>query len=117
MSDSFKALCRYMNYIAGTMEYTSWSDSFFRKEFLERQKNAKTQFECQAIKWDEISNDEYKLLGFRDFDENTKNLIPLWLFKILPDDTKVISFSGNQETIKTADDDVRFGCTAFMLVL
>lgn len=115
MSNEFRLLCDYMRYIANTMNYTSWSDEMVGQEFREKIENAKQEFLKQNVDFTKLSDEEYKMLGFQDWDEETKNLIPLWLFRLLPDETPLRSFCGSKELKKDADDDVRFGCTAYVL--
>jgi hypothetical protein len=119
MTKSFKILCKYMGYIGNTEYYPNWdrTANFLREHLDNKYKTAKEHFakDKAEIDWGELTVEEYTLLQFIDFDENNKNLIPFWLFKILPDDTKLKCFSGEIIEAKDADDDVRFGCTAYMI--
>lgn len=117
MTPAFKKLATYMSYIANMQQYQSWTGDFVKKEYFTAIEKAKKAFSEEKINFAELTQDELKVLRFMDFDENNKNLIPLWLFRILPNDTKVKCFDGEETTIEKADDDVRFGCTAYMLIL
>lgn len=115
MSESFKKLLGYMGYISNCTNYESWSLASIGMEFRDVQDRAKAEFAKEVIDWSELSDEEYKLLRFKDWDETTKNIIPLWLFRLLPDSTELVSFSGEKTTVENADDDIRFGCVAYSL--
>ena len=117
MTQAFKTLVTYMGYIANIQQYQSWSGDFVKEEYFAAIEKAKKAFSEENINFAELTQDELKMLRFADFNEDNKNLIPLWLFRILPDHTKVKCFDGEQTTVKDADDDVRVGCVAYMLIL
>ena len=117
MTQAFKTLVTYMGYIANIGQYQSWSGDFVKEEYFAAIEKAKKAFSEENINFAELAQDELKMLRFADFNEDNKNLIPLWLFRILPDHTKVKCFNGERTTVKDADDDVRFGCVAYMLIL
>ena len=117
MTQAFKTLVTYMGYIANIQQYQSWSGDFVKEEYFAAIEKAKKAFSEENINFAELTKNELKMLRFVDFDKSNKNLIPLWLFRILPDHTKVKCFNGKRTTVKDADDDVRFGCTAYMLIL
>ena len=117
MTQAFKTLVTYMGYIANIGQYQSWSGDFVKKEYFAAIEKAKKAFSEENINFAELTKNELKMLRFVDFDKSNKNLIPLWLFRILPDHTKVKCFNGERTTVKDADDDVRFGCVAYMLIL
>ena len=117
MTPAFKKLATYMSYIANVPQYESWSGEFVKKEYFDAIEKAKNSFSEEKIDFSELTEDELEVLRFRGFDDDNKNLIPLWLFRILPDDTKIKCFSGEEKTVKDASDDVRYGCTAYMLII
>ena len=117
MTQAFKTLVTYMGYIANIGQYQSWSGDFVKKEYFDTIEKAKKAFSEENINFAELTKNELKMLRFVDFDKSNKNLIPLWLFRILPDHTKVKCFNGERTTVKDADDDIRFGCVAYMLIL
>ena len=117
MTQAFKTLVTYMGYIANIQQYQSWSGDFVKEEYFAAIKKVKKAFSEEDINFAELTKDELKMLRFVDFDKSNKNLIPLWLFRILPDHTKVKCFNGERTTVKDADDDIRFGCVAYMLIL
>ena len=117
MTQAFKTLVTYMGYIANIQQYQSWSGDFVKEEYFAAIEKAKKAFSEENINFAELTKNELKMLRFVDFDKSNKNLIPLWLFRILPDHTKVKCFNGERTTVKDADDDVRFGCVAYMLIL
>ena len=117
MTQAFKTLVTYMGYIANIGQYQSLSGDFVKKQYFYTIEKAKKAFSEEEINFAELTKDELKMLRFADFNKDNKNLIPLWLFRILPDHTKVKCLNGEQITVKDADDDVRFGCVAYMLIL
>lgn len=71
-----------------------------------------------VINWNELlraSKEELNMLGFMNWDNNTKfHLIPLWIFPFVPDDMVLTSFNGvccKKSELK--DLDTRFGCLAY----
>ena len=117
MTPAFKKLATYMSYIANVPQYESWSGEFVKKEYFDAIEKAKNSFSEEKIDFSELTQDELEVLRFIDFDDDNKNLIPLWLFRILPDDTKIKCFNGEEKTVKDSSDDVRCGCTAYMLII
>ena len=117
MTQAFKTLVTYMGYIANTEQYQSWPADFVKAKYFITIEKAKKAFSKENINFAELTKDELKMLRFTDFNEDNKNLIPLWLFRILPDHTKVKRLNGEQITVKDADDDALFGCVAYMLIL
>ena len=47
--------------------------------------------------------------------EECKFLVPLWLFNYLPDDMEMECIDGSIVKKKDADNDIRFGCVAYMI--
>lgn len=95
----------------------SWSDDFIGDIFKKQLLLAQESFVMQEIDFAKLTDIEMKLLGFRNFDNKNKNLIPLWIFQLLPDDTELYCpLDNSYELKKDADDDTRLGITAYMLV-
>jgi hypothetical protein len=115
MTKTFTTLATYMGWLANIGIYESWSGDFIKKELFSAFEHAKKEFAVnyEDLNFKELTSQELKLLRFADFDDNTKNLIPLWLFRVLPDDIKLESFRGETCLKKDADDDIRFGCTVY----
>ena len=99
MTQAFKTLVTYMGYIANIGQYQSWSGDFVKKQYFDTIEKAKKAFSEENINFAELTKNELKMLRFVDFDKSNKNLIPLWLFRILPDHTKVKCFDGEQTTV------------------
>jgi hypothetical protein len=63
----------------------------------------------------ELSDEEYRLLGFSMWDDNKDWLIPVWLFNLLPDGTRLycpIDGTYSKKDDET-DDDYRMGCVGY----
>ena len=118
MTKTFNTLATYMSGLANATLYENWSGDFVKKEFFSAVEKAKERFGLiyKDLNFEELTPEELRLLRFMDFDDDIKNLIPLWLFRILPDDTILREFSEKVSLKKDADDDVRFGCTAYRFV-
>lgn len=114
MTKEYKHLANYATFLANTTNYDSWDNKSIGIELMENLDKLKDDFP-KDFNFNNLTDEELKLLRFRDFDDNSKNLIPLWIFRILDEDTKLISFSGKRCIKKDADDDIRYGCTAYML--
>jgi hypothetical protein len=93
--------------------YASWNAEFFKKELLES--ITKLKIPEGEIDFTELTEQEMRDLGFQNWDEHSL-LIPIWLFRLLPDSLELFSpLSYSFKTVGTADDDIRFGCVAFSL--
>jgi hypothetical protein len=103
--------------ITGTL-YQSWGGDFTKEEVFDKIKVLKVEFAKETIDYAEITDDYLRLLGFKPWSEKNDMLIPMWLFRLLPDDTKLYCPLTENETLlrKDADDDCRFGCSAFALL-
>jgi len=120
MSESFKILIGYSTYLTNILNYDTWKDEEIGKKFREKEKTVKKgcqkKFLENEIDFSELSEKELQLLGFSTFNESCKNLIPPWIFRLLPNNTRLVSFNGEMKIKKDADDDVRFGVTAYRLM-
>jgi hypothetical protein len=93
--------------------YPRWGADFFKKELMES--IAKLKIPEGEIDFTELTEQEMRLLGFKDWNEHHL-LIPIWLFRLLPDSLELFSpLSYSFKTAGTADDDIRFGCVAYSL--
>lgn len=104
--------------ITGTL-YDSWSGDFIKEGVFDKIKVLKTEvFWKETIDYAKLTHSDLRLLGFKPWDEKNDMLIPMWLFRLLPDDTKLYCPLTENETLlrKDADDDCRFGCSAFALL-
>lgn len=77
LREDFKTVLSYMGWIANSLNYPSWSDEHIGREFREKFNNAKKEFEKENIDFSKFTDEEFKILRFMNFDENSKNLIPL----------------------------------------
>jgi hypothetical protein len=68
-----------------------------------------------TINYGDLIDVQLKSLGFLKWDNDGPWLIPMWLFNLLPDDTKLTSplVVGEVELKKDAETDSRFGCSAY----
>ncbi|MCY9055979.1 hypothetical protein MOE90_20255 [Bacillus spizizenii] len=106
-----------INEVACTMEYDSWSNDFRHKdlkgyyEFVQK--------EMSKIDFNKLTDEELKFLGFKKLSEKSEGyLVPLWLLRVLPKGMKLMSILGEivEVGVDYIDNDVRGGCTAYMLI-
>lgn len=103
----------YVNRIAETTQYKSWSDEFCRKEV---QKATDSMLEAlkKNIDWSSLTKEEASELRFMRWSNENPDLylIPLWL---LPIGTKLTTIFGDEITYDghNVDNDIRFGCIAY----
>ena len=97
----------------------NWSAKFKEQE-------VKSYFETfynsikKYLNLEELTVQEAKELRFQKWDDKSDLwLFPLWVLPLIPEGMEVVTISG--ETIKfnrkEVDDDIRFGCLAFGVVL
>jgi hypothetical protein len=99
--------------------FKSWGGDFIKKEMFADIDTLRDQFAREEIDYAKLSVEELSQLGFRPWDENNDLLIPMWLFRLLPDETPLycpLDLGGDIVLKRDADDDYRFGCSAFCLV-
>ena len=106
----------YANRVAETVQYTTWSDEFCRKQVNEATKSFVGELR-KYIDWDNLTKEEAMYLRFMQWEEEQSNfyLIPLYLLPILPIGTEVTSINGEKKVYDgtNVDNDVRFGCIAY----
>ena len=106
----------YANKVAETVQYTSWSDDFCRKETKESTDTFLNELK-KHIDWDNLTVEEARELRFCLWDEDMPNLylIPLYLLPILPIGMEVTSIDGEKiiNDGSNLDNDIRFGCIAY----
>jgi hypothetical protein len=107
-----------INEVACTMEY-EWSNDFNHEDLKGYYNNI--QEEMSKIDFNKLTDDELRFLGFRSFSKDSKGtgyLVPLWLFRVLPNGTKLQSIIGR--TVEVGKDyisnDVRGGNIAYSLI-
>lgn len=101
--------------------FQSWDAAFTKDTLFERVRVVRDDFVKETINYKQLSLEDLKLLGFKPWDEKMDMLIPMWLFRLLPDDTKLycpLDGEGARDLIlrQDADDDYRFGCSAYALL-
>jgi hypothetical protein len=123
MNDNFTTLlnmCANAAQITGKL-YKNWDSDFVYKEVFEGLDRLKTHYASLNIDYTQITSDELRSVGFKHWDDEEKHLlIPIWLFRLLPDDEKLYSPLIDENSIelkKDCDDDYRFGCVAFSLAV
>lgn len=106
----------YANMVAQTIQYTSWSDNFCRKEIKEAHdkfiEELKKHIDLKAL-----TREDAIELRFGRWSDETPNLylIPLWLVPIIPVGTELTCISGAKIIYNGSniDNDIRFGCIAY----
>ncbi len=96
--------------------YSQWSDEYVKQSIYKRREEMAKAFP-KELDLSQLTKQEMRSLGFGSWDGECL-LIPIWLFRILPPDTPVVCpLSGefDETTVAEADDDIRFGCTAWAL--
>lgn len=120
-----KLLLKFMLNMAQipALAFTSWDDAFIRDELFKGVEKLKENLGAlsEDIDYQKLSEEDLTTLGFRKWDEYGDWLIPMWLFKLLPDDTQLYSplvdseKEINRSLRKDADDDYRMGLSAYAL--
>jgi hypothetical protein len=103
-----------VNRAAEVMNYTNWSDEFATKQIREIPEVLAEKI--GKINIAELTAPQMDDLGFGQWSEdNPMRLIPLWLFKFLPDEIESECIDGTKSVLKTAEmnNDHRFGCLAY----
>lgn len=111
-----KIMTYLINEVACTMEY-NWSNDFNHEDLKRYYDNV--QEEMAKIDFNQLTDDELRFLGFKNFSENSKDyLVPLWLLRALPNGTKLQSLMGTTVEVGRdyIDNDIRGGFTAFSLI-
>lgn len=111
-----RCLVWYVNQVATTTRYESWSDEYCRDQNKKHMDNMLDVLK-QHIDFDNLTADQAWQLGFClwDSDQPDLFLIPLYLLPIIPIGTKLTSIN-DREVIydgTNIDDDIRFGCIAY----
>lgn len=111
---SYKNAVNYRNLIlltfSETVEYTSWSDEFARKECL----NVRSLGKNYPVDLTDLSYCETKELGFVQWTKDSPLLlIPLWLLPTLNPDAIVECINGKTMQVRDIDNDNRGGLLAY----
>lgn len=110
----------YANRVAETVQYTSWSDEFCRKEINEATYKFLNELQ-KYIDWPNLTKDEAIELRFCRWSEDEPDLylIPLYLLPILPRGTKLTTIGGEEIVYDgtNVDKDIRFGCLAYGITI
>lgn len=106
----------YANRVAQTVQYSSWSDEFCRKEIKEAHDKLIEELK-KHIDLKTLTREEAIELRFGRWSDETPNLylIPLWLLPVVPIGTELTSIFGNKVKYDgtNIDNDIRFGCIAY----
>ena len=103
-----------VNCAAEVMNYSSWDDGFAAKQIREIPETLAA--EIGKINIAELTAPQMDDLGFGQLSkDDPMRLIPLWLFKFLPDEIECKSIDGAKSVRKTEemDSDHSFGCLAY----
>lgn len=89
----FVKLLEYMLFVAQipATQFQSWESDFIKNDLFSRMSKIQDRFKSEEIKYNELSLEELKMLGFRPWSEDMDMLIPMWLFRLLPDETPLYS--------------------------
>ncbi len=106
----------YANRVAETVQYTSWSDEFCRKEIKEAHDKFIEELK-KHIDLKTLTKEEAIALRFGRWSDELPNLylIPLYLLPIIPKGTELICISGDKVVYDgtNVDNDIRFDCIAY----
>ena len=105
-----------INEVACTMEY-DWSNDFKHEDLSKHYQVV--QEKMKQINFNKLTEEEMLILGFRKFkSEDEGFLVPLWLFKVLPEGTRLKSIADEEVVVgqDKLDNDTRGGSTAYMLI-
>lgn len=106
----------YTNRVAETVQYTSWSDEFCRKEIKKATYKMLDELN-KFIDWDNLTKEEAKELRFVLWDEEQPDLylLPLYILPILPIGTKLTTIGGEEIVYDgtNVDKDIRGGYIAY----
>ena len=117
VSEKIKDACFYIKralaYLSQSYFYENWDNDFSRKESKEIMKNFETAMKKLDVDFNNLTAEECCALGCSE-----KYLIPLYLFDVIPDGTKVIDiFEKEYEWDKSKmNNDHRGGYLAYMLI-
>lgn len=101
--------------VSATDEYKSWSDEFARQEISETLTKLRGRI-LKDYNLTECTDEQLAILGFSTWEVGSSvRLIPLHLFRCIPDGTKVNCIDGEEFTVgkDDLDNDIRFGCVAY----
>lgn len=106
----------YVNKVAETVQYESWSDEMARNENRKYMSMMLEELK-KHIDWNKLTREEAFELRFRQWDEDTPDLflIPLYLLPIVPIGTELTTINGDTVLYlgDNVDNDTRFGCIAY----
>lgn len=121
MGEDYKNAKLIRNYIvqrsAEVMNYTNWSEEFSTKQIREIPEIVARKI--PLINIGNLTSEEMNDLGFGYWSEsNPMRLIPLWLFKFLPEKIESKCIDGTTSILNKSemDNDTRFGCLAYGIV-
>lgn len=105
----------YANRVSETVQYTSWSDEFCRKEVRQATMDFVSELR-KHIDFSKLTREEAVALRFGKWDEESNlYLIPLYLLPIVPVGTELTCIDGEKIIYngKNVNNDIRFGCIAW----
>jgi hypothetical protein len=119
MTKTFKELSGYMAYIANSAGgcHPEWKEGKAGEYMFEARKDVKKHLSTNqtALNFKKLGDIEKTMLGFAKWDEKGHWLIPVWLFNILPNETKLYDPISEEYETKSdeTNDDYRLGCVAW----
>ena len=102
-------------YVSAVKEYSNWDDRFSREEVVKHLTNMQKTVK-KLIDLNDLSKYQLTALGFSPWSESSPvMLVPLHLFPVLRDGTKLTCIDGEEFVVgkDEIDNDIRFGCIAY----
>lgn len=96
----------------------SWS-YMFRCENTDRALDRVYVELYKHLDWDNLTDSECDELRFGKWEKgNPLRLIPIWLYRAIPNGTKLICINGEEIVFdgNNIDNDIRFGCLAYGII-
>lgn len=115
-----------LNVLAKGQLYEAWSDKFFRNHAKRALAGFQDKVKDALAHWSgtEIPLSTLKKLGFKGWDEVPEGeptlwLVPLWMVPCLPDGLELTSINDEKIVVgrDALDDDERFGCVSYGVLL
>lgn len=112
MTNTYKQLASYMNFVANSagMLFPTLADEDIADHIFASRNSVKghmATFAKTEMNVEELTTEEYQALGFKLMGEEGDWAIPIWLFNLLPDGTKLYCpIDGS--FVEVGDDTVNF---------
>lgn len=121
-TDTFMKLNSYMCFISNSAGgcFPEWGEQAVATHIFASRKSVSDDmigFIRSDMNIKEMTEEEYRLLGFAKWDDNGDWLIPVWLFLLLPNGTPLYCPTRGTHSKKSddSDDHNRLGCVGYSL--